>query len=167
LQANRDRIRLVLLDYFMPGMDPAACTRELCRLAGPTLVVLCTAAANPAVRAAEVGLSRWLAKPFEIEALERLVREAAPANASVNAKPQQKSTRGSEKRLVVRQRKRDDRRTCRDRDVLRVVETCRSSATPSTAHSSAKAPQRLSVARVGRHQRAAVFAEDRRRRQRC
>jgi len=81
LQANRDRIRLVLLDYFMPGMDPAACTRELCRLAGPTLVVLCTAAANPAVRAAEVGLSRWLAKPFEIEALERLVREAAPANA--------------------------------------------------------------------------------------
>ena len=80
LQANRDRIRLVLLDYFMPGMDPAACARELCRLAGPTLVVLCTAAANPAVRAAEVGLSRWLAKPFEIEALERLVREAAPAN---------------------------------------------------------------------------------------
>jgi CheY-like chemotaxis protein len=80
LQANRDRIRLVLLDYFMPGMDPAACARELCRLAGPILVVLCTAAANPAVRAAEVGLSRWLAKPFEIEALERLVREAAPAN---------------------------------------------------------------------------------------
>jgi DNA-binding NtrC family response regulator len=81
LHANGDRIRLVLLDYFMPGMDPAACTRELCRLAGPTLVVLCTAAANPAVRAAEVGLSRWLAKPFEIEVLERLVREAAPANA--------------------------------------------------------------------------------------
>jgi CheY-like chemotaxis protein len=80
LQANRDRIRLVLLDYFMPGMDPAACTRELCRLAGSTLVVLCTAAVNPAMRAAEVGLSRWLAKPFEIEALERLVREAAPAN---------------------------------------------------------------------------------------
>jgi two-component system, OmpR family, response regulator len=80
LHANRDRIRLVLLDYFMPGMDPAACTRELCRLAGPTLVVLCTAAADPALRAAEVGLSRWLPKPFEIEALERLVREAAPAS---------------------------------------------------------------------------------------
>jgi DNA-binding response OmpR family regulator len=80
LQTNRDRIRLVLLDYFMPGLDPAACTRELCRLAGSTLVVLCTAAVNPAMRAAEVGLSRWLAKPFEIEALERLVREAVPAN---------------------------------------------------------------------------------------
>lgn len=80
LQANRDRIRLVLLDYYMPGMDPAACTRELCRLAGSTLVVLCTAAADPAMRAAEVGLSRWLAKPFAIEALERLVREAAPAS---------------------------------------------------------------------------------------
>jgi two-component system, sensor histidine kinase len=80
LQANGDRIRLVLLDYFMPGIDPAACTREICRLAGATSIVLCTAAADPAARAAEVGLSRWLAKPFELEALERLVREAAPAN---------------------------------------------------------------------------------------
>jgi DNA-binding NtrC family response regulator len=80
IRANGDRIRLVLLDYFMPGLDPESCTREFCRVAGSATIVLCTAAADPAARAAELGLSRWLAKPFELEALERLVREAALAN---------------------------------------------------------------------------------------
>ena len=77
LRANRERVRLVLLDYFMPGMDPACCAKELCSLASSHVIVLCTAAVDPAGRAAEVGLSRWLAKPFELDALETLVREAA------------------------------------------------------------------------------------------
>jgi DNA-binding response OmpR family regulator len=76
LRANRDRIRLVLLDYFMPGMDPTSCARELCRLVDSTMIVLCTAATDPSGHAAEIGLSRWLAKPFALEALESLVREA-------------------------------------------------------------------------------------------
>jgi CheY-like chemotaxis protein len=76
LRANRDRVRLVLLDYFMPGMDPTCCARELCSLGGSTMIVLCTAAADPSERAAEVGLSRWLAKPFALDALVSLVREA-------------------------------------------------------------------------------------------
>jgi DNA-binding response OmpR family regulator len=77
LRANRERVRLVLLDYFMPGMEPACCARELCSLASSTVIVLCTAAVDPAGRAAEVGLSRWLAKPFDLDALETLMREAA------------------------------------------------------------------------------------------
>jgi DNA-binding response OmpR family regulator len=77
LLANRERVRLVLLDYFMPGIEPACCARELCRLASSTVIVLCTAAVDPAARAAEIGLSRWLAKPFDVDALETLVREAA------------------------------------------------------------------------------------------
>jgi CheY-like chemotaxis protein len=77
LRANRERIRLVLLDYFMPGMDPTSCAKQLCRLVDPTMIVLCTAAADPSERAAEIGLSRWLAKPFALEALESLVHEAA------------------------------------------------------------------------------------------
>ena len=76
LRANRDRIRLVLLDYFMPGMDPTSCAKELCRLVDSTMIVLCTAATDPSGRAAEVGLSRWLAKPFAVEALESLVHQA-------------------------------------------------------------------------------------------
>ena len=80
LRANRDRICFVLLDYFMPGMEPACCARELCSLTDSTTIVLCTAAVDPPERAAEVGLTRWLAKPFALDALERvesLVREAA------------------------------------------------------------------------------------------
>jgi len=76
LRANHDRVRLVLLDYFMPGMDPTSCARELCCLASATMIVLCTAAVDPARRAAEIGLPRWLAKPFQLETLESLVREA-------------------------------------------------------------------------------------------
>jgi DNA-binding response OmpR family regulator len=88
LRANRERVRLVLLDYFMPSMEPTCCARELCSLASSTVIVLCTAAADPAARAAEVGLSRWFAKPFDVDALETLVREAvrqrhdAPSTAS-------------------------------------------------------------------------------------
>jgi len=76
LEAHRDRVRLVLLDYFMPGADPSSCARAMCELAGPEIVVLCTAAADPSARAAEIGLSRWLAKPFALDTLESLVREA-------------------------------------------------------------------------------------------
>ena len=53
---------------------------SLVRALGPvdaTMIVLCTAAVDPSGRAAEIGLSRWLAKPFAVEALESLVREAA------------------------------------------------------------------------------------------
>ena len=91
LRANRARVRLVLLDYFLPGIEPACCARELCSLVGSTVIVLCTAAVDPAARAAEVGLSRWLAKPFDVDVLETLVREAArpqhqaPSTASANA----------------------------------------------------------------------------------
>jgi CheY-like chemotaxis protein len=59
LRANRERVRLVLLDYFMPGMDPACCAKALCSLASSHVIVLCTAAVDPAGRAAEIGLSRW------------------------------------------------------------------------------------------------------------
>ncbi|MGH6689102.1 MAG: response regulator [Vicinamibacterales bacterium] len=79
LRANRERVRLVLLDYFMPGMDPACCARELSSLASPTVIVLCTAAVDPAGRAAEVGLSRWLAKPFELNARDLGARSGAAA----------------------------------------------------------------------------------------
>ena len=101
LRANRDRVCLVLLDYFMPGIDPACCARELCSLAGSTAaIVLCTAGVNPAARAAEVGLSRWLAKPFELDALEALVREAAQQHepAGVRLKPDTTYDVGSARR---------------------------------------------------------------------
>jgi DNA-binding NtrC family response regulator len=82
LRAHRDRIRLVLLDYYMPGMSPSSCASELRKLAAQNIIVLCTAAVDAAGRAAEVGLSRCLAKPFALTALEDLVRRAIDPRAT-------------------------------------------------------------------------------------
>jgi CheY-like chemotaxis protein len=72
------RVRLVLLDYWMPGMKPAECARALeARLAADVPIVLVTAAANPAERAAEVGLERYMSKPFTVELLGRMVSLSA------------------------------------------------------------------------------------------
>lgn len=72
-----ERVRLVLVDYFMPGMEPARCIAEVRRAAPPgAWVVLVTAAEDPQARAEAVGLPRWLAKPFGVQELLDLVREA-------------------------------------------------------------------------------------------
>jgi CheY-like chemotaxis protein len=76
LDRERARVRLVLLDYWMPGKTPAECARCLKeRTGGEIDVVLVTAAADAAKRAAELGIPRYLSKPFEAEQLERI---AAP-----------------------------------------------------------------------------------------
>jgi CheY-like chemotaxis protein len=73
LGRERNLLKLVLLDYFMPGISPAQCASHICALAGTEIdVVLMTAAVDPAHRAAELGLSRWLAKPFDIDELNQL-----------------------------------------------------------------------------------------------
>jgi CheY-like chemotaxis protein len=83
LSRERSRIRLVLLDYFMPGMVPLECARALLALALPaSSIILCTAAVDPAGRAAEVGLVRALGKPFSIPDLEHVLREASGESPS-------------------------------------------------------------------------------------
>lgn len=75
LDREHDRLRLILVDYWMPGMPPPECLACLQERAGVDIrVVLVTAAMNPAARAAEVGVTRWLSKPFEFAQLSRLVR---------------------------------------------------------------------------------------------
>lgn len=75
LELQRDRLCLVLVDYWMPGMSPRECSTCLQKLAGTDIpIILVTAAANPGARAAELGLARWLSKPFELAQLSRLVR---------------------------------------------------------------------------------------------
>jgi CheY-like chemotaxis protein len=72
LDRERERLRLVLLDYYLPGISPAECASRVSMLAGTEIdVVLMTAAVDPAQLAAELGLSRWLAKPCDFEQLGR------------------------------------------------------------------------------------------------
>ena len=75
LKRDHEKIRTILLDYLMPGMDPARCAASILAAAGKAIsVVLVTAAADPAARAAEVRINRWFPKPLEASTLFNLIQ---------------------------------------------------------------------------------------------
>ncbi len=77
LDDERTRIKMVLLDYFMPGMEPAKCAAAIRAKAGRSVpVVLVTAAADPAARASELKLTRWISKPFDISTLANVLMDS-------------------------------------------------------------------------------------------
>jgi CheY-like chemotaxis protein len=81
LDCEKDRIRLIFLDYYMPGMEPKQCAAALIAKAGPSIpIILATAAVDPALRAVELKLNQWLSKPFDITALEVLFKKVAFEN---------------------------------------------------------------------------------------
>jgi DNA-binding NtrC family response regulator len=74
LDREGDRVRAVLLDYFMPGTDPRKCAKAVvAKVSSDVPVILLSAAVDIAERAAEVGLRRFLAKPFEVNDLRAAV----------------------------------------------------------------------------------------------
>jgi CheY-like chemotaxis protein len=74
-------LKLILLDYFMPGMPPAQCASAIIARAGSAIpVVLITAAFDPAALAAELKLARWISKPFEISELTDLLTQSPVSN---------------------------------------------------------------------------------------
>ena len=76
LEREHRRIKMILLDYFMPGTEPAQCARSIIAKAGSSIpVVLLTAAVDPAARAAELKISYWISKPFEASTLTDLLSE--------------------------------------------------------------------------------------------
>jgi DNA-binding response OmpR family regulator len=78
LMQEQDRITLLLLDYFLPGLTPVRCVEALRRTTSDRVpIVLVTAAVDAAARATELGLSRWLAKPFDLAELVGLL-EGSP-----------------------------------------------------------------------------------------
>jgi CheY-like chemotaxis protein len=93
LRANRDRVRLVSLDYFMPGMEPACCARELCSLMDSTAIVLCTAAVDPRRERPRSGshagcpsLSIWM--PSSASCAKQRGQQPEPtASSSVESEP--------------------------------------------------------------------------------
>jgi len=74
------RIKLVFLDYFMPGMDPGPCAQAIVAKVGPLVpVVLVTAAPDPSNRASELQITRWVSKPVDPSILtEMMTDDAAP-----------------------------------------------------------------------------------------
>jgi len=79
LDRERARLRAVLLDYFMPGLAPRDCARAvLDRLDPEVRVILVSAAVDIAERTAELGLTRHVAKPFDVQ---RLIEAVGGAGA--------------------------------------------------------------------------------------
>jgi CheY-like chemotaxis protein len=85
LEREHRRIRMVLLDYFMPGMEPGECACAIIAKAGSSIpVVLLTAAVDPAARAAELNINYWISKPFEASTLtDLLVENVLPRKSSL------------------------------------------------------------------------------------
>ncbi|WP_437295628.1 response regulator [Sorangium sp. So ce426] len=70
IERERDGLRAVLCDYFMPGLSPDDCARAIRARVDPAVrVVLVSAAVDVSERAAELGLARFLAKPFDLDQL--------------------------------------------------------------------------------------------------
>ena len=75
---GRYRPHLILLDLRMPGQDGRAFAKAYRRRRGPkAAVALVTAARDPAVEAARLGASAFLAKPFDLGHLINLVARLA------------------------------------------------------------------------------------------
>lgn len=71
------RFDLVLTDISLPGRSGADLARELLAADPEQWIVLCSGR-DLEVGTRELGTNvRWLAKPFEIDDLERLIRDAA------------------------------------------------------------------------------------------
>jgi CheY-like chemotaxis protein len=86
LERRHHRIKLVLLDYLMPGMEPVKCAAAIIAKTGRSIpVVLITAAVDPGARAAELKISRWIAKPIEASVLVRLLTKDTPPGNKLSA----------------------------------------------------------------------------------
>jgi CheY-like chemotaxis protein len=78
------RPSVILLDMKMPVMDGWTFLREYRRLPGPKVpIVVLTAAQDDARRAAEVGADAYVAKPFIIDDLVRILERHLPAGCCV------------------------------------------------------------------------------------
>jgi len=75
---QREAAGLVLTDLRMPGMNGLEFLRELRRLDGEVPVIVLTAygTVESAVEAMKLGALDFLAKPFDVEALELLIRRS-------------------------------------------------------------------------------------------
>ncbi len=76
LENEYRKIKMVLLDYYLPGMEPGQCASAIMAKAGRSIpVILVTAAVDPAARAAELKINRWISKPFDVSNLTSILTE--------------------------------------------------------------------------------------------
>lgn len=82
LRKVRDRVAVVLVDYWMPNMEPLPCIEAIRGIIRPlTRLILVTAAVDAKERAVQLGISEWLSKPFDFEQLRAILVDSGIARA--------------------------------------------------------------------------------------
>jgi DNA-binding NtrC family response regulator len=77
-----DRVAVILLDYWMPGMTPVHCVARIRELMAPgSRLILVTAAVDARMRARELGIADCLPKPLDSNLLREIVRAATESTA--------------------------------------------------------------------------------------
>ncbi|WP_148262015.1 response regulator [Methylomonas methanica] len=91
LEANAERIDVVLMDIQMPLMDGYEATRQIRETLKLTLlpIVALTAGAfkNQQTAALEAGMNGFIAKPFDVDDLVSLLRQYLPVTPEASAQP--------------------------------------------------------------------------------
>ncbi len=74
IKERASELELLLIDYYMPGPPLKTYLPELGKILNPnTKVVLITAAVNPSLIARDLGMEKWLAKPFSIDDVKSVI----------------------------------------------------------------------------------------------
>ncbi len=88
-QVVDESLRLVLMDVRMPGTDGLDTLQELKRLRPDLPVIMMTAfvSAETAIRATTLDAEDYLVKPFDVDALKRLIALVPGARAGAGERP--------------------------------------------------------------------------------
>ena len=79
---------LVLLDYYGVTAELESFVNSIRAIHPTTRIVLMTGAKKPADKASQLGLKEWLAKPFDSNTLQQLLRAKRPAGRKSARKAQ-------------------------------------------------------------------------------
>jgi CheY-like chemotaxis protein len=82
-QIEQQQFDLIITDYMMPGLTGVDLARAVNRLSPNTQIVLMTAYGTEKLRdtSAHIGFDRYIDKPFDIEIIRDIIRDAKSANA--------------------------------------------------------------------------------------
>ncbi len=72
-------VHFILMDYNIPGDDPREFVSRVSQEFNDSTIILMTASTAIRTRAAELGITHWIGKPFDLEHMVRLMKKVRPS----------------------------------------------------------------------------------------